>query len=552
MTELAAALGVLRSLDSGQPVSDAVLLATHDLLYTKAPRHLGEHLMRKLAEALVSRGVVPEPHDYEGRWWLWWPKAGRGPCRDCGQMRSLTRYSARYGNEYRYLCNRCRSAEREQITQQAARLLHERINPMPAATTADSGFARGPLKDSELFSPSRREWDSYATRLDELLAGLEWAGFDLPEEWDTDFDPGQGAQLFAILWRGDGALDVQYSPHQGVLALQPFEDVTGDWPESYSLLEEAVEIPVGPGKEGVTAVEAAAGKEGLLDAAHVRVAETAPPEAKQEFTQRRIRRIFQPAAAFRGLPLTDVLREATENEQLSSYLQWVLGMAGRDVAPDVVPAAAALGVAAWRWRNNTAVEAHHLETDVLMARVNIAVTRIIQQHVCPVEGIDWAAIKDALTDPKWTLPNGTLIRSLFGEGWAEVASTVTAELDRWRRLDHEVLGPETTLILMSIGGSTSYTCSWWGQGRWHSMCSRVIDDALAAGLPLPAPYDQRGRDALMADLDEAPDRLPDAVLDWLIDLPDAGIDGPYGLRMSDVTRPPQCCWDSYRLTEGAL
>ncbi|WP_329165047.1 dihydroxyacetone kinase subunit DhaK [Streptomyces sp. NBC_01717] len=59
--------------------------------------------------------------------------------------------------------------------------------------------------------------------------------------------------------------------------------------------------------------------------------------------QRRIHRIFQPAAAFRGLPLTDVLREATENEQLSSYLQWVLGTAGRDVAPDVVPAAAALG-----------------------------------------------------------------------------------------------------------------------------------------------------------------------------------------------------------------
>ncbi|MEV0688987.1 hypothetical protein [Streptomyces sp. NPDC050388] len=169
----------------------------------------------------------------------------------------------------------------------------------------------------------------------------------------------------------------------------------------------------------------------------------------------------------------------------------------RDVAPDVVPAAAALGVAAWCWRNNTAVEAHYLETDVLMARVNIAVTRITQQHVCPVEGIHWDAIKDALTDPKWTLPDGTLIRSLFGEGWAEVASTVTAELDRWRRLDQEVLGPETTLILISIGGSTSYTGSWWGQGRWHSMCSRVIDDALAAGLPLPAPYDQRGRDALI-------------------------------------------------------
>lgn len=61
MTELAAALGVLCSLDNGQPVIDAVLLATHDLLYTKAPRHLGDHLMRKLAEVLVS------PHGLQER-----------------------------------------------------------------------------------------------------------------------------------------------------------------------------------------------------------------------------------------------------------------------------------------------------------------------------------------------------------------------------------------------------------------------------------------------------------------------------------------------------
>ncbi|WP_330343373.1 hypothetical protein OHA09_36150 [Streptomyces longwoodensis] len=135
-------------------------------------------------------------------------------------------------------------------------------------------------------------------------------------------------------------------------------------------------------------------------------------------------------------------------------------MAGQDVAPDIVPDAAALGVAAWCWRNNTAVEDHHLETDVLMARVNIAVTRITQQHVCPIEGIDWDSITDALMEPQWALPDGTLVRSLFGAGWTDVAPTVTAQLDRWRRLDHEVLGPETTLILMSIGGSTGYTDSW--------------------------------------------------------------------------------------------
>lgn len=99
-----------------------------------------------------------------------------------------------------------------------------------------------------------------------------------------------------------------------------------------------------------------------------------------------------------------------------------------------------------------------------------------------------------------------------------------------------MLGPETTLILMSIGGSTSYTATWWGQGRWPSMCRRVIDDAVAAGLPLPQPYDQRGSEALLADLD-APDEVPAPVLDWLIDLPGPRVHGPRGLRMHHGSRP---------------
>ncbi|MGK5692001.1 hypothetical protein ACSNOJ_03650 [Streptomyces sp. URMC 128] len=556
MTDLAAALGVLRRIDSGQSVADAVLLAAHDLLYARIPRRLGDSSMRRLAEILVGRGVVPKPGDYDGKWWLWWPKSGRGPCRDCGKTRSLTRYSARFGHEYRYLCARCRSTERKQIAEQAEELLstpgtHSRCDavPTPASTAGSHPAETAPVGGTVVSPPSDDDWDRYVRRLHELLAALEWAGYEMPEEWDTDFDPHAGALLFTSLWRGDGCVGVECRPQQGVLALQPFEDVTGDWPDSYSLLEHSIEIPVAQsGQQAIAAVTAATGQLGLLDAAHVHVADSAPPEAKQEFAMRRIRRIFQPAATFRQLPLTDVLQEVTENEWLSAYLDWVVGMAGRDVAPDLVPDAAALGVAAWCWRNNTAVEDHHLETDVMMARVNIAVTRITQQHVCPIEGIDWDSIRDALMDPQWALPDGTLVRSLFGRGWTEVASTVTAELDRWRRLDHEVLGPETTLILMSIGGSTSYTDSWWGQGRWRSMCRRIIDDATAAGLSLPAPYDQRGPDALLADLD-APDQVPDTVLDWLIDLPDTGRDGPRGLRMNRVTRPPQHCWDPYGLTD---
>ncbi|WP_330343372.1 hypothetical protein OHA09_36155 [Streptomyces longwoodensis] len=76
------------------------------------------------------------------------------------------------------------------------------------------------------------------------------------------------------------------------------------------------------------------------------------------------------------------------------------------------------------------------------------------------------------------------------------------------------------------------------------MCRRVIDDATATGLALPAPYDRRGPDVLLSDLD-APDQVPDTVLD----LPEADHDGPRGLRMNGVTRPPQHCWDPYWLTD---
>ncbi|WP_405419437.1 hypothetical protein [Streptomyces erythrochromogenes] len=399
-------------------------------------------------------------------------------------------------------------------------------------------------------TPSEREWGDIVDRLHELLAPLEWAGFELPEAWDSEFDPEPGTLLYGDLWRGDGCVSAEYRPHEGVLALRPFEDVTGDHPHSYTLLDDEMEIGVAAsGSVAVEAVARAAGRAGLLDATHVRVAESAPQSARQDFAIRRIRGIFQPAAADRDVPLTEILREVSENTWLSDFLEMVVGMAGHDVAPDIVPDAAALGVAAWCWRNNTAVEAHHLDTDVLMARTNIAVTRVTQQHVCPVEGIDWDGIESSLMDPAWALPDGTTIRSLFGTGWDEVADTVTAELRRWRHMDHTLLGLRTTLILMTIAGSTGYTDSWWGQARWPAMCHHVVDHAVRAGLDLPAPYDLRGVDSLLADLAD-PDLLPDDVLDWVIGLPQASIDGPRGLRFNPITRPPQRCWDPYWLEDN--
>jgi hypothetical protein len=94
---------------------------------------------------------------------------------------------------------------------------------------------------------------------------------------------------------------------------------------------------------------------------------------------------------------------------------------------------------------------------------------------------------------------------------------------------NEILDTEATLRLLTVGGSTSYTRHWWGQGRWTAICHQIINDAVAGGVSLPAPYDTRGPDALQHDLTD-PDRISDQVLDWLMDMPEGGSDGPYGLR----------------------
>jgi hypothetical protein len=68
-----------------------------------------------------------------------------------------------------------------------------------------------------------------------------------------------------------------------------------------------------------------------------------------------------------------------------------------------------------------------------------------------------------------------------------------------------------------------------GQGRWGGICRRIVSDAAQAGLPLPVPYDERGSEMLVQDLVD-PDQVSDDVLRWLIDMPGAGVNGPYGLR----------------------
>lgn len=219
----------------------------------------------------------------------------------------------------------------------------------------------------------------------------------------------------------------------------------------------------------------------------------------------------------------------------------------RDVLPDAVADAAALGIAAWCWRNDTDVEDRHLPSDVLMAKVNIAVTKAVQPHVDLVEGVDWQAIEDSLTDASWQLADGRVVSDLFAEDWADVERTVRRQVRMWRRFDEDLIGPDATIRLLTIAGSTFYTRHWWGQGRWSAICRAIVTDAINAGVALPPPYETTGIDALLSDLQE-PDSLGDDVLAWMIDMPGTDIDGPLGLRFHPSTRPITREFALYRLS----
>jgi hypothetical protein len=378
-------------------------------------------------------------------------------------------------------------------------------------------------------------WDDYAGDLENLLRWLTWAGWELSESYETDYHPGEGAFLFGELFRTGMVIQVQYQPSKGRLLLLPCafdEDFS-----RLSMLTEEVEISVEHGIDsGAELVAERAGELGLLDATRLIAASDSDVTTDELISDRILEWILQPAAEYRGVSASDLIDQLIADEEFAPRFKVFLDFFATHVLPDAVPDAAALGIAAWCWRNDTEVENWHLPSDVLMAKVNIAVTKAVQWHVTQAEGVDWQGIEDSLTDSSWRLADGRVISELFGDGWPQVQCTVRRQVRMWRRFDEELIGPDAMFRLLTIGGSTSYTRHWWGQGRWAAICRAIVSDALAAGIALPVPYDERGADALLSDLRE-PDGLDDDVLGWMIDIPGAGIDGPRGLRSHQVTRP---------------
>lgn len=385
--------------------------------------------------------------------------------------------------------------------------------------------------------PTAEQWAEYGDQLEMLLGSLDWAGWSgADEECFVEYDDASGPVLDTTMRRSCMAFGVEFRPLAGKLVLTPYDDV-GEEPPVFSMLDAEVVIELsGDVHEWATDVAQRAGEHGLLDATRVEVAPDLELSRGEFIAVLLADQVWGPAAAYRGLPLDELAEEIDQHPYFKMYFSAVAGMFGAGVLPDLVPSAAALGIAAWCWRNGTAVEDWHIPSDVLMARINIAVTKLVEGHIDPFAGVDWASIERSIADPGWSLPDGRRIANLFGEGWPEVRRTVGQRLGEWRGIDEDLIGPQAALRLLTIGGSTSYTDHWWGQGRWQAICRAVVEEAVAGGIGLPAPYDELGANRFIEDLAE-PDKLPDEVLNWLIDMPDGGSTGPRGLRFHEASRP---------------
>lgn len=121
LERLAFVIGAERRSHAPETVTTRELLFAHDLLYMGAVRGATTGLQQALALALLARGHVPDPSEYQGKWWLWWPSQGRGICQRCGEGRYLRRYSNIWCKPYRYLCQRCRGQEVAEETEELDR-----------------------------------------------------------------------------------------------------------------------------------------------------------------------------------------------------------------------------------------------------------------------------------------------------------------------------------------------------------------------------------------------------------------------------------------------
>ncbi|MFJ6141108.1 hypothetical protein [Kitasatospora sp. NPDC092286] len=324
-----------------------------------------------------------------------------------------------------------------------------------------------------------------------LTAPLRRAGWTENELWDEsdeeDDEPGP-RPTYREFSRSNFHISVSWDPADAQLTV---DDPTEHWDWDDSLpplcpLDQPLTIDLSTHPTQAAKAEAARrafAEAGLLDATRIHV-----PEDARELRHDLVLLLWADT-------IHDAIarhrRDGDGRESIAALGEEFSGRLGDGlrtyplVVPDPVPSAAARGIAEWCWRRESDVEEWHFKIDdITMARANIAATRAVMPHVHP-EGVDWPAVRLALTAPTRRLADGQALADIFEEGWTPILTSVHREIDLWQRAD-ETLGPEAVLRMLTLHGSrTESVGEWWGSGWYETAARRAVARAASNG-SLPA------------------------------------------------------------------
>ena len=355
-------------------------------------------------------------------------------------------------------------------------------------------------------------------RLTAPLRHTGWAENELWDETDEDSEPGTGP-TYQEFSRSNFHISVNWDPADAKLTVgDPTEH--WDWDDGLPPLcpldqPLTIDLSTHPTQAAKTeAARRAFAEAGLLDATRIHLPEQARPLRHDLILLLWAETVRDAIGRHR--------RDGDGREAIGALgeeFSWRLGAGLRTyplIVPDPVPSAAARGIAEWCWRRESDVEEWHFKIgDRTMARANIAATRAVQPHIHP-EGVDWPAVRLALTAPARRLANGQALADIFEEGWTPILASVHRQIDLWQQAD-ETLGPEAVLRMLTLHGSrTESVGEWWGSGWYETATRRAIARAVSNG-SLPAAVSAVFPDAeYLADTAAGhPDLLDDDTFAWI-------------------------------------
>jgi hypothetical protein len=358
--------------------------------------------------------------------------------------------------------------------------------------------------------------------LNRLTAPLRRAGWTEDEFWyedDEDDEGSHGMPASLELSRSNFHLAVEWDPATATLTI---DDPTECWEWDGSLpplcpLDEPLTVDLSRHNTQAAKAEAARrafAEAGLLDATRIHLPENASALRADLVLLLWADHIYEVIGRHRG---GDDAGEALK--ALGEEFSWRAGAGMRAyplIVPDPVPSAAARGIAEWCWRRESDVEEWHFKIgDIAMARANIAATRAVLAHV-HLDGVDWPAVRLALTAPGRRLADGQALRDIFEEGWDPILASIHRQIDLWQLAD-EMLGPEAVLRLLAVHGSrTESIGEWWGSGWYETAVRRAVSRAADnSALPASVPHTFPDADQLADIAAHHPDLLDDGTFAWI-------------------------------------